>query len=239
MLAWTAADLLKQAFPTPSWLVKGVIPGSGWVLIQALPKTGKTILCLQLADALSRGVPFLHAAIPAPKRVTFVAADAPKEEYQAQIAAINPAPLFDFIYAESPICLHHTSPEAIAVYGQIQKNQPEFLVFDALESLTTVDFNSHEGVQKMVRQFNYFADGHPYILIHHPHKPKGDPAIVEDMRHAAAGHHYLSAQPSVLMRLTADKVKGRLEILPRRGTAREWKVVRKVVTEEVAVWVTG
>ena len=57
------------------------------------------------------------------------------------------------------------------------------------------------------------------------------------MRSAQAGHHYLSAQASVLLSLEGiGPDKGRLDVLPRRGRAAHWPLKRREVTTDVAVW---
>ena len=234
---WTAADLYTAVFPATPWLARGLLAGQGYTLITALPKTGKTILALQLAHALAIGIPFLRARIDHPYRVAFVGADAPMEEYQIQTTAIwgSGHDALCFIRPEDPICTKRLTPEAQDTHAKIAAHQPDVVMFDALESLVMLDFNTHEGAQLMLRQFYWLAGHKPFLLVHHPRKPA--PGIKEDMRAAQAGHHFLSAQASVLLSLEGiGPDKGRLDVLPRRGRAAHWPLRRREMTADVAVW---
>lgn len=54
----TAADLKSKAVPPPSFIVKSLLP-CGLCVLAAPPKTGKSWLCLALADAIASGERFL------------------------------------------------------------------------------------------------------------------------------------------------------------------------------------
>ena len=92
MRAWTAPEFLRHKFERPSWVLPGLVGASGWTMVLALPKTGKSIFCLQMALALAKGVPFLKWTPERSWRVTFVEWDAPVEEFQTQLFALDSAP---------------------------------------------------------------------------------------------------------------------------------------------------
>jgi len=235
--SWTGPELTAARFPAIPWLAHGLLVGRGHTMLTAPPKTGKTILALQLAYALAMGVSFLRAKITHSYRVSFVGADAPMEEYKIQTDAIwGRAPdTLCFTYVEEPICTKRLTAEAQNTRAQIAAHSPDAVMFDALESLVSLDFNTHEGTQHMLRQFAWLAGHKPFLLIHHPRKPA--PGVKEDMRSAQAGHHYLSAQASVLLSLEGiGPDKGRLDVLPRRGRAAHWPLRRREMTADVAVW---
>ena len=52
---WTAQELLEANFPEPSWLIPGLLPEGGLVLLAGKPKVGKSWLALDIAHGLSSG----------------------------------------------------------------------------------------------------------------------------------------------------------------------------------------
>lgn len=241
MRAWSAADFIRLVLPRPSWVIPGVIPGGGWTLTVAPPKTGKSILMLQACRALSRGEKFLYWTPERPWKVAFVEADAPDTDFQVQVRAVDPEPLptFDIIVPDT-LALLDDNAEAKLVFDRIRDNGSEFVVFDALESLTRNDINTHQGAADAVRKLKTLAGSRPFVLIHHPRKrvqdQEGGALPSEDVRNASAGHHYLTANASMMHALWGNEVEGTLQLLGRLGRDAAWDLVRQPVTKEVAVW---
>lgn len=52
---WTAQELAAADFPEPSWLIPGLVPEGGLILLAGRPKTGKSWLALDLATGLASG----------------------------------------------------------------------------------------------------------------------------------------------------------------------------------------
>jgi len=58
-LIYTADEVLEMEFPETPWLVDGLVPSDGLVLVAGRPKAGKSYFCLQLAISMATGDPFL------------------------------------------------------------------------------------------------------------------------------------------------------------------------------------
>lgn len=58
--SWTLAELLATDFPEPEWIVEGLLPRGALVVLGGKQKIGKSWLCLQLAQAVASGAPFLR-----------------------------------------------------------------------------------------------------------------------------------------------------------------------------------
>lgn len=54
LIAWTAAELMRQDFPAPRWAVDGLVP-EGVMFLAGAPKTGKSWLALAIAVAVASG----------------------------------------------------------------------------------------------------------------------------------------------------------------------------------------
>lgn len=242
MKAWTARDFVEVALPRPRWVLPGLIPGGGWTLLVAPPKTGKSILALQVCRALSRGERLLWWAPERALNVTFVEADAPDVDFQAQVRAVDPNPLPSFDIIIPGITPLDNADECRAIKARLNETDSDFVVFDALESLSMADINTKEGIQKALVTMKHIAGQRPFLLIHHPRK-KGQAmevaGVEDDIRNASAGHHYLTANTSMMLALTGTDTSGTLRLLGRLGKDVRHELERQVVTEEVAIWAKG
>jgi hypothetical protein len=194
-----------------------------------------------MVKALSRGEPFIHWRPEKAWRVSFVGWDAPDVDYQVQFKAIDPVPhenLQVILADDPPKMLLDDSAEGARVFEVLHRqHKTEFIVFDALESMTTKDINTKEGAQGAVRVLKALAGGKPFLLIHHPRKERQDANGPEDPRNAAAGHHYLTTNSSATLAIRANEVEGELTIVGRRGRSGNlYAMERLEVHPEVAVW---
>lgn len=235
MKAWTAPDFFKVQFPTTPWLVKGLISGSGWTLMVAPAKTGKTVFTYQMACQLATGVsPFLHWTIERAYRVTFIEWDSPTEEFQAQMAPLSPEPSANLQvltpYPEGPILLDNYDARHWAT-ARVKEFDPELVVFDALETITRQNINEHQGATMAIRMAKEVVGKRPFVMIHHVRKSKPDAPDL-DPRDAAAGHHFLTTNSSATLALYPNY----LTVVSRRGPQKDFRLGRQPVTPEVARW---
>src|SRR5687768_9083377 len=59
-----AADLTSIYARTEDWLIPGIIPSGGLVILASAPKTGKTCFATAIARAVAKGEPFLGHPTP-------------------------------------------------------------------------------------------------------------------------------------------------------------------------------
>ena len=203
-------------------------------MVLALPKTGKSIFCLQMALALARGEPFLKWTPEHSWRVTFIEWDAPVEEFQAQLFALDSAPptTLDIIgpsTASMPLLDSEAEQQAVAT--RLGSHQSELVIFDALESLTLRNINEHQGAAATIHTAKRLAHQRPFIMIHHPRKEQPDLDLA-DARQAAAGHHFFSLNASTLIHLRDASIT----VQARRGKRELISLGRHVLNPEVARW---
>jgi len=245
MFSGSGGEFLRHQFPTPEWLVDGLVPGTGWGLIVAPPKYGKTILMAQLAFALISGSNFLTWRVPVPKRVCFVQGDAPIEEFQYQVATVRQwSEAADGAVDRLHVVEARGSllgvGEAQRVWAEINRAKPDYIIFDALESLSEGDLNTLE-TRKIVRALRNLAQGLPFGVIHHPRKQlmtKQGP-LHEGVRNSAAGHHFLTANASLIMELEPRSAgKAWLHYIRRRGAEDKLGIHRVTLPgrPDCAVW---
>jgi|YNPBryunderm2012_1023409.scaffolds.fasta_scaffold02052_5 hypothetical protein len=75
---WNGADLLDAEFSEPEWLVEGLIPSTGFVILGGPPKRGKSWLMLELALAVCSNGYFLNRKVKEGKVLYLAIEDNPR-----------------------------------------------------------------------------------------------------------------------------------------------------------------
>lgn len=99
----SAADFLAQE-ESVRYVVDGLLPHGGSMLLGADKKVGKSVLFLNLALAVARGEPFIRRATT-PGRVLYVSIDEPKAitKERAQALGFTPSDQVDFFCDRRPL----------------------------------------------------------------------------------------------------------------------------------------
>ena len=203
--------------------MSGLIPADGWTMIQAPPKTGKSMFAAQLVDALEMCNPFLAWTPARAVRCLYVQIDAPPGDWVAQLEQLNLVAARTLDRTDLGLFFLDDPEKRVHLRDAIQAGGFELVVWDAAEKLTSMDLNKKEGCQHLLRTIHSAWAG-PSILVHHPRKlsEAGNWRNVDEI----AGHHYLAADASSILTLKgAGRRKGRLNVLGRRAESR-WELAR-------------
>lgn len=201
----SAGGYLSHEFPVPTWIVKGLIPGSGWTYLISQAKVGKSIFAAQLAESLSLGSPFLGFEAPEhPIRTAYLQADEPAAEWQAQLTQLNISASAPILMATDPEPWPLANPEAAKLIKEkLADEKVEYLILDSQYALFPKDLNDIETVVQFRKCIAYIWKG-PYLLLHHPRKPPA--GMVENFIDGSAGSHALAANASAILGLRPDKL---------------------------------
>ena len=175
----SAADFLATDFSEPEWLVDGMIPAGGTVLLSGMPKSGKTTLARQLALTASRGAPFLGrdtgvwgGAREEGSRVLYMALQGRKQgAWQAfKDMGMQPGDEIDFVFEGPP------NGQRQWLRAAIEKAEASVVVIDMLFTLFGVKEISEYGEMNTV--MNQIVDvskstGATIISLHHSPKNGG------------------------------------------------------------------
>ena len=175
----SAADFLATDFSEPEWLVDGMIPAGGTVLLSGMPKSGKTTLARQLALTASRGAPFLGrdtgvwgGARGEGSRVLYMALQGRKQgAWQAfKDMGMQPGDEIDFVFEGPP------NGQRQWLRAAIEKAEASVVVIDMLFTLFGVKEISEYGEMNTV--MNQIVDvskstGATIISLHHSPKNGG------------------------------------------------------------------
>lgn len=232
-MAWepTAEKLYKVEefreleLPQTQWLLPKLLPGSGWTVIIAPPKTGKSLLSIQICNALAMGQPFLECVPERAYKVLYVQADAPPKNWQKQLTQYGATGWYTVV----PPARFFSSKKSQEDFAKlVQKGAPwDFLIWDALESVLKVDSNEQTAVGDAIEAMKK-VHREPFAVIHHPRKGRGEDGEDDDPRDAISGSKYLASNPNAILQLKAKmrEKHGVLTIMADREETLDWPLKR-------------
>lgn len=152
-----------------SWIVDGLISPSGWTMLVGETGAGKSMLMIQLCDALQKGIPFLGLQT-VQRDCIYFQADAGLIEWRSQVKQLAPESRVWTRHQLEVGCLDNElerkklheivwgeyTPEVQGPsYIQLNKTLGgkyfDFIVFDCLTALTHEDLNSKSSLTKVLK----------------------------------------------------------------------------------------
>ena len=225
--SYTLQAFASLKLPREPWLIPGLLPGGGWTLLMAPSKAGKSLLALQLVDALVSGSRFLGFPCHQTPRVYYIQADAPISDWQGQVQALTPTSQARTIIL-SQQCLSIPGLQA-DLTGLLKREQATFVVWDALYKLGTWDLNTPDGTRTALQTIKNIHPGIPFLLIHHVAKWTTRPEGIDAGVYAAAGSFTLVSDASTVwgLRQNGLTVTGRtirtMTLPIKQGEGGRWE----------------
>lgn len=196
-------DLMQQDIKV-DWVIEGMLPEGGSLILASAPNVGKTQLTLQFMIHIALGKDFLHYKILTPRKVLFLSLEMGLAEIRSFLDSMVKDLSIDErqMLQKNMLILPHGEAIAMNVlHGQaivdamIDKYQPEGVFVDSLGSSIAGNINSMENVQS----YNNFVDSMRkkhnifWWMIHHTRK-KQQGMRTDDMD-AIYGDQYIMARP--------------------------------------------
>ena len=197
------------------WVIPGLIPGDGWTMIQAPPKTGKSILGAQISHSLTTGESLMAWKPVRVFKTLYIQVDAPPGDWYKQLIqlGLNGSPTLTLDRSDVGLFVLDDEERRSRLTASIAACGAEVVVWDALEKLTVRKLNEREECQTTLRDMHRVWSG-PSVVIHHPRKLKEGARW--DNLDEAAGHPYLTADASSLLTLKKEnRIKGLLKVIGR------------------------
>lgn len=223
-------EYLKLPVPQYKWLVPNLIPTNSFTVLWGPPKSGKTLLSLQLGVALSTSGPFLHHQVGTPYRVLYVQLDTSQTMFRTMLTGLPSSPN---LYFPSPEGLNQAYPlnllsesSHLYLHSLVVECQPHIVMVDCLSELGNQDENDQADMKQIVSALKRLTVFHPSnpcacFLLHHTVKfdyaNKQSP--IPSPLKAGRGSGYLAGAADAvwfLHRNTSDAdPNGVLKIVPR------------------------
>ena len=180
---FTAASLFGKPIPAQEWLVKDVIPANNVTLLGGDGGTGKSLLSLQLADAVASGGSWLGLET-ARGPVLFLSAEDEEDELHRRSSRIRPdlEVLEDLVFAplagEDAVLMAPSGKDGLlkrtAVFGAFEETvrtvRPRLVVLDTLADLFGGDEIKKIHARQFVAELRGVAleYGVTVLLLYHP-----------------------------------------------------------------------
>lgn len=189
---FSAAQLLAEKFPEPTWVVPGLVP-QGLTLLAGNPTVGKTSLALGLALAVAGGAPALGAAAVMPGSVLYVAFEDRPPHLQARLRAMlhgDPPPASLEFWTTCP-ALDSGGIRALITWASGRPN-PRLIVLDTLSGVVPAAFArlpAEDRDSPVLNALALFGQSLnvSLLVLHHARIGRGD-----DLLRILSGDSYLS-----------------------------------------------
>lgn len=222
--AYSGSWLMQQDFPPTKYVVDGLIP-EGLTYIIAAPKIGKSWMVLDLALAVTQGVPFL-GAIPVDKRpVLYLALEDGPKRIQGRARGLN---CYDL--PESIVFVHRAKPEdarnLMREFMNLHAGEEPLVILDTLGKIKpgkSPGDGAYEHDYMVSAGLKEVADdaGGSVVVVHHNRKA-GSEDFLEDVSgtQGIAG----AADTIIVIRRPRTAADGELHITSRDASEGSYAV---------------
>jgi len=232
---YTGQEMLNAEFTDPPSLIPGWLWEGDNVIILGAPKASKSILTMQMGNALTKGDNWLEEYdVIKPCNVLYIQAEGKMSEtisrYKKMIKVVNHDPKrLRWLYL--PHLPMDKEKSAEGLIGLIMKEfgtwTPNVIIFDPLYMLATGSLKDDDVAGSIVQNINKVKLHYEATVIinHHEHRSKFDKdhKVVHEGDNSIFGSFVWQAWPDQIIRITYDSKKTRTI---RCNTQRSGEVVR-------------
>ena len=163
--------------PSINWLIPGLLPKPGFVLLIGSPKAGKSSLALQIALAVAQGKIFLNKQV---RNASVLYIQQDESELSWRVGKLDVLKTHGVSLA-GPVHMVHPederrgldilcSPDNIYLSMLIRESNAELVVIDVLRELFCGDENESGTMKAVFDRIAAATEGKAALLLHHIHK---------------------------------------------------------------------
>lgn len=196
--------ILTTHYEEPRYLWNEILPDAGLCVFAASKAAGKTLLLLQLVDAISKGKPFLGVS-STPAKVLFLELELSQRRTAQRLAKMGIVPVKNLSFA------FRLAPGAIGLQilaAFIEEKKPRLVIVDVLQMLWPMDAdsNSYQDTYSVLAPLRQMANRLHCMLILVTHFRK---AVTVDYLDAVIGSTGIVSNADVIM--TMNRPRGKSE----------------------------
>ena len=194
----TFSDYAELERPALDWLIPGVLPKPGMVLLLGEPFAGKSFLALQLGLSLAQGGMFLHKKC-VQSRVLYLQFDPSEMVWRDRILAIQKAG----VKLDGPLFMPHPddTPRSMNILtlesqhylaGSLEAARPDVVIIDVLREIHSSDEQDSTQMKQIGDAIMQLFHGYTLIILHHTRKFDSEKPI--EVINSSRGSSYLTGK---------------------------------------------
>lgn len=175
----TVDEYQKLPLPPLRWLIKDLIPSQSFTVLWGPPKSGKTLLSVQLGLSIANGTPLLgNPSCQAP--VLLLELDTGQQLFRSMLGNLGSVqtldgPLMlvapDILASQYPVNLL-TEQSSMFIHSLISEVRPALVIVDCLSELGNQDENEQHDMKAIISALKHLTTFHPLypcacLLLHH------------------------------------------------------------------------
>ncbi len=196
-------EYLNTPRPQLEWLVTGLIPKPGYMLLLGAPKVGKSFLAYDIATRIAKGEAVLGYPCPGPKKVLYLQLDTKEAAWTERLRQMRDAgyslnvPNLRLVHQDDMLLplLVTTQRGQEFVKSVLRSTVPDLVVIDVLRELHQEDENDSTGMKKVFDAMEPIFAGLSVLILHHTRKiPSDERGAVPDPVALARGSSYITGR---------------------------------------------
>lgn len=208
----SGSDYLKLPRSPETWLVEGLLPVGGGMLLFGDPKVGKSYAALQLACCLTSGVEWLGFEVPKPTQVVYIQLDTPRSLWAERVEKLaragHPVEAVHFADRETlgtyPFDI--LNPEHFRLLTEsLAALKPGVVVLDTIREGHSGDENDSTAMQSVIAHLDAAVKPAAMVLI--AHARKSNPEYGYDLMNDNRGSNYIVGRMDAIVRFSERSIR--------------------------------
>lgn len=196
------AEYLVTPRPQLEWLINGLIPKPGYMLLLGPPKVGKSFLAFDIAARVARGESVMGYASPGPRRVLYLQMDTKEAAWTERLRKLKEIgydlniPNLRLIHQDDMMLplLVTTQKGQDFLKSVIKSETPDLVILDVLREIHQEDENDSTGMKKVFDAMEPVFAKQSVLILHHTRKITQDDKASPDPVTLARGSSYITGR---------------------------------------------
>lgn len=199
-------DVLEQFKDKPHWLVDGLIPASGVVLLHGRFSLGKSPFCWHLCQCISENMDFFGHSIDGAGSILWIEVDEPLLVSRERLEKLDPLPTRLFIVGSQPFNIVKPLPDDIKrLADTYSKVNPKLVIVNTLRNTHNLDDKDSATPVAVYAAFRRLFPDSVILFVHHDRKQARDPEgnLIPDGAEAFSGSQAWKNHATIALHMTS------------------------------------
>ena len=196
------SEYLNTPRPKLEWLVTGLIPKPGYMLLLGPPKVGKSFLAFDIAAKIAKGESVMGYECPSPKKVLYIQMDTKEAAWTERLRKLKEIgydlniPNLRLVHQDDMMLplLVTTQRGQDFIKSLVRTEGPDLIILDVLRELHQEDENDSTGMKKVFDAMEPCFPEQSVLILHHTRKISADDKATPDPVSLARGSSYITGR---------------------------------------------